>query len=367
MGTAAFNEERFFDAHWLATLAGRLAQPGGPEAVNAARLASDAWNMVTVQQPNRLERHIYEIYQLKLSGYQAMNTGDWISAFYIFQELLDLTPDDPDAVNFLAASERGAREYAFFIDELEVSTGEILAGAVFSLPADNSGRAVVRFSHLTASPDVSYGIEFEYMAFDENADLAASVRSQYAKVVPFKINNKECVLVLTHVLDRDDERNSYDGEWLAGEKTPGGIILNISYEDLMLLSYVRYGLANLQINELFSASAGLSEYGYVTQIFQAEILNRFGSALFFLPMAIFVIVLGWRFRVKTKPRYFFVIMLPVLPVVFHGFVFMYRSVINTFGIYLVLTLGFGFALAALIAALVVLLFASLVTLAAQHS
>jgi hypothetical protein len=174
-------------------------------------------------------------------------------------------------------------------------------------------------------------------------------------------------LVLTHALDRHDEKNNYDSEWLLGERIPGGIILNVSYNDLMLLSYVRFGLANLQINELFLASKDLGNYGIVTQIFEAEILNRLGSILFFLPMSIIIITFGWRYRVKKRPRYFFVIMLPILPVVFHGFVFMYRSVINLLGIYLVLSFGFSLALVAFIVTIVIFMFISLVVLASQHS
>jgi hypothetical protein len=367
MSTEAFDEQRYFDAHWLATLAGRLATAGSPEASNAARIASTSWNLISSQEPNHMERRLYDIYHLKLSGYQAMNTGDWIRAFYIFQELLTMTPDDPDASNFFAASERGSKEYAFFLDEMELSIGEILTGAVFSLPAENNGRAAVRFSSLTTSNDVAYGMGFEYMAFDEDARLVASAVSRYAKILPFTLNNNQRVLVLTHALDRNNEKNNYDSEWLLGNKTPGGIILNVSYDDLLLLSYVRYGLSNLQLNELFLASGKLNDKGYVSQIFQAEILNRLGCVLFFLPIAIIVITLGWRYRVKTKPRYFFVLMLPVLPVVFHGFVFMYRSIINTLGIWLILSFGFIPALAGFIVVLAVFLFISLITLAAQHS
>jgi hypothetical protein len=238
---------------------------------------------------------------------------------------------------------------------------------VFSLPAENNGRAVARFSSLTTSKDVAYGMGFEYMAFDEDARPVASAVSRYAKILPFTLNNNQRVLVLTHALDRNNEKNNYDSEWLLGNKTPGGIILNVSYDDLLLLSYVRYGLPNLQLNELFLASGKLNDKGYVSQIFQAEILNRLGCVLFFLPIAIIIITLGWRYRVKTKPRYFFVLMLPVLPVVFHGFVFMYRSIINTLGIWLVLSFGFVPALVGFIVVLVVFLFISLITLAAQHS
>jgi len=362
----AFREERYFDAHWLATLAGRLAQRGSPEASTAARLAGEAWNRISSQAPNRMETRFYQLYHLKLSGYQAMTAGEWIRAFYIFQELLSLTPDDPDAANFLAASERGAKEYAFFLDEMELAMGEILTGAVFSLPS-GTGRAALRFFSLTTSEDVAYVMGFEYMKFDINSSLLTSVSAPYAKLLPFNLDEKSQVLVLTHVLDRTNQNNSYEGEWLVGRKDAGGIILDVSFEDLLLLSNVRRGLSNLQIDELFSASSKLDDLGYIYQIFQAEILNRFGSVLFFLPMEIFIIILGWRFRAKTKPRYLFVLLLPVLPIVFHGFVFMYRSAFNIFGIWLVLSLGFTAALIVLIAALGLLLFLSLIILAGQHS
>jgi hypothetical protein len=362
----AFREERYFDAHWLATLAGRLAQRGSPEASTAARLAGEAWNRISSQAPNRMETRFYQLYNLKLSGYQAMTAGEWIRAFYIFQELLSLTPDDPDAANFLAASERGAKEYAFFLDEMELAMGEILTGAVFSLPS-GTGRAALRFFSLTTSEDVAYVMGFEYMKFDINSSLLTSVSAPYAKLLPFNLDEKSQVLVLTHVLDRTNQNNSYEGEWLVGRKDAGGIILDVSFEDLLLLSNVRRGLSNLQIDELFSASSKLDDLGYIYQIFQAEILNRFGSVLFFLPMEIFIIILGWRFRAKTKPRYLFVLLLPVLPIVFHGFVFMYRSAFNIFGIWLVLSLGFTAALIVLIAALGLLLFLSLIILAGQHS
>jgi len=366
MYDAAMREERYFDAHWLATIAGRLAREGSPEQATAARLAGEAWNKITSQAPNQREARLYQLHNLKVSGYQAMNSGDWIRAYYIFLDLLSLTPDDPDVADFLAKCEHGATEYAFFLDEMEVSVGEILTGAVFSLPS-GTGRAALRFSNITTSDDVAYAMDFEYMKFDINSNLIESVSAPYAKLLPFNEDEKSQVLVLMHVLDRHNENNSYEGEWLVGRKTAGGIILDISYEDILLLSNVRRGLSNLQINELFTASEKLGNLGYVTQIFQAEILNRFGSVLFFLPMAIFVIIIGWRYRARTKPRYIFVLLLPVLPIVFHGFVFMYRSVINTCGIWLVLSFGFTPALIVLIAALAVLLFVSLITLAAQHS
>jgi hypothetical protein len=366
MSKEAFNDKRYYDSHWLANLGTRLAGSGSVEAANSAQLASEAWNMISSQAPNAKEARLYELFEIKLSGYQAMEMGDWIRAFYIFQDLLTYTPDDPDVKNFLAVSEKSANEIAFFIDEMEVSLGENLNGAVFSLPSGD-GRAVLRFHGLTTSEDIAYGIGFEYMEFDANMNPKISAASRYAKLTPLTLNGKHQILILSHALDRFNEENDFKTEWLLGGSITGGIFLDISFEDLILISDVRRGLTNLRINELFTASQKLENEGYVSQIFQAEILNRIGTVMYFLPMAIFVIVIAWRYRAKEKPRYLFVLLLPVLPIVFHGFIFLYRSVINTIGIWLILSLGFTAALIVFIAALAVILFISLVSLAAQHS
>ena len=370
MSRIAFSEERYFDAHWLANLGVKLSVKDSAEASIAAQLGSEAWNMISSLAPNQRDIRLYNLYNIKLSGYQAMEIGDWIRAFYIFQELLTFTPDDPDVKNFYAASEIRAKETAFFIDEMELCVGESINGALFSLPRDASseipGRVVLRFGTLTTSSDIAYGIGFEYMEFDYNSAPKAIVTSRYAKLIPVQMKDKEQILILMHALDRSNKDNDFNSDWILGNSPIGGVFLDVSFDELMLISDVRRGLTNLQISDLFTAAKALGKAGYVNQIFQAEILNRLGSAFFFLPMAVFVIVIAWRYRAKQKPRYLFVLLLPILPIVFHGFVFLYRSVFNTLGIWLVLSIGFTAALVVYIVALAVSLFISLIVLSAQH-
>ena len=373
----AFAEKRYFDAHWLAALGGRLSAIGSEEAARASRLASDAWNMITSLTPNLREEEHHALYAKKVSGFQAMNSDDWIQAYYIFLELITLTPDDTDVKNFLAASELAAMEYAFFIDDIKMSIGDVVTGAVFSVPnllnssqlPDEKpvGRTVLRFKNLSALKDEAYGMGLELMEFDQYSHLITSVQSTYAKLLPVKLNDRQQIMILTHALDRYDNSLSEEGNWLMGNKEPKGLILDISYEDFLLLINVRKGLLNLQFKELFQASQKLGEAGYITEIFEAELLNRLGSAVFFLPAAILVILIGWRFRAKTKPRLAFFLALPALPAVFYGFVYIYRTVLNLLGIWLVLTIGFSAALAVFIIVLALSTFFSLLALAAQHS
>ena len=365
MSREAFDKEQYFSAHWLANLANRLAVRNSAEAEYAARLANEAWEKISSLEPTDRESRIYELFNMKLSGYLAMEIDDWIRAYYIFQKLSVFTPDDPDVMNYLAASEAGAKETAFFIDEMELAFGEILNGTVFSLP-NGEERAVLRFSSLTKNDDIAYGVGFEYMSFDANMRPLSAASSRYAKLIPV-IYDRPMILILTHALDRYNEDGNFQSEWFYGSPPVGGILLDISFDDLMLISNAHMGLGSLQINELFSAADKLNNCGFVSHVFHAEILNRIGSALFFLPIAIFVIILAWRYRARTRPRYLFAVMLLILPVVFHGFVFLYRSVINSSAIWLVLNIGFSTSLFVYIAALAVTLFISLISLAGQHT
>jgi hypothetical protein len=153
------------------------------------------------------------------------------------------------------------------------------------------------------------------------------------------------------------------GNGAAGEAR---LLLDISYEEFLTLSHIRRGLDNLQMGELFSAARSTGSSGYLPQVFEAELLYRLSVPLFFLPMAILSIVIGWRFRARKRPRYLFVPMLPILPLVFNGLVYLYRSILNTAGIWTVIALGFSAALAVFIAGLALLFIISLIILAAQH-
>jgi hypothetical protein len=372
----ALKERKYYDAHWLAVLAQTISKDGSVEQRKAKALAGEAWNGISSLAPSVREEHHYDLYRMKQQGYQAMTGGKWIEAYYIFQELLDKTPDDPDVKQFLAKCETGAKETAFFLDEMQLSLGEILNGAIFSLPREN-GRAVMRFSSLSTSNDYAYGMKLEFMNFDDNSKLTENITAEYAKIIPFKVpvkntgneipGEEEKVLVLVHALNRHNRNIDYNGTWLFGRKSEKGILLDINFEEFLLLSQIRRGLPNLEINDIFKAAKIADTAGYVPQIFEAEILNRLGSAIFFLPMAIFVIVIGWRFRAKIHPRYLFIPLFFILPIVFHVIVFLYRSLLNILGIWLVLNLGFSTAFIVCIAVLVLTLLLSLIILAAQHS
>ena len=376
-GETAFNERRFFDAHWLATLGRRIAQDGSPEEAAASWLASRAWNEIQSLRPTEAELQAFAIHRLKMEGYQAVISSEWIRAFYIFSELVELSPNDPDAWNFLAVSEAETEKVAFFVDEINVTSGETLTGTVFSLPWSlengivRQGRSVMRVASLSSTPDVAYGIGIEYMVFDSNARPLLNLEALYAKFLPITLDGQHKVLVMMRTLDRHDSVRRWEPEWNAWENTiyhPGSaqITLNVSYETFLMLSHMRQELSGMQLSELFAAKDISQETGFIPQVYEAEILNRLGACLFFLPMAVIAIIIGWNFRAKRRPRYLFFLSFPILPLVFNSIVYLCRIILSIVGTSLIFAMGFSAALALFIVILSLSFVLSLILLAAQH-
>ncbi|MDR3337943.1 MAG: hypothetical protein LBT16_12150 [Treponema sp.] len=378
---AAFTEQRYFDAHWLATLAGRLAPPGSAELREAARLAGRAWNAIESLSPNNRETELRRRFRLKQSGYEAMISEDWIRAYYIFKELAEILKDDPkaapdpDVANFLAQCEEQTLQIAFFFDELdELTLGNILTEAVFSLPrlddsGRNNGRLVLRVGGLSTFQDYSYGFDVELLAVDDYGALLNRLEAPYAKFLPKTLNGKPRVVLLLQALDRNNRDRRWGPEW-SGPVLNGldrvEVVLDLSYENFLLITRVRRGINTFQIPELFAAQRSLAPYGYIPKVFLAEAVNRIAEPIFLLPMLIFILILGWRYRAINHPQYLGIPMLVILPVVFNALIDLYRVLIDNLGIWMAVSLSFNSAMVMLGVIALILFFLSLIILAAQR-
>jgi hypothetical protein len=304
-----------------------------------------------------------------------MVSGDWIRAYYIFKDLREKTPGDPDVVQFLTMCEQGVAAAAFFTDEMKLAVGDILTGAVFSLPGPSGSRSVLRTASFTAFTDFSFASGLELAAYDSAGRFLYRMETPYGKFLPFTLEGKSGTLLLMRALDREDEQIRLEPAWTGtGEpRSPATeplgnsqLLLDIAYEDLLLHIKVLQGIDNLLIGDLFTAAQNLENYGYIPQVFQAEILSRIAEPALLLTAAIFSIAAGWSFRARKRPRYLGAPMLGILPLVFTGIVYCYRSAAAVLSTYLIITLPFSTVLFICAAAAVLLFTTSLITLAAQH-
>ncbi|MDR3333456.1 MAG: hypothetical protein LBT13_01015, partial [Treponema sp.] len=112
LANTALKEMRYYDAHWLANLGLRLASQNSREAREAAGIASRAWDGITRVESSLRDTDEAALYHLKRDGYDAMNSEDWIRAYYLFKEFFVKRPGDPDVARFLPISEQGIAKVA---------------------------------------------------------------------------------------------------------------------------------------------------------------------------------------------------------------------------------------------------------------
>jgi lipopolysaccharide export LptBFGC system permease protein LptF len=231
------------------------------------------------------------------------------------------------------------------------------------------GRVVIRVSSLSAFSDSAYGMEAEILAFDRDGRPSWRMNAPYVKILPFTLDTGPRITVLARALDRTDGTKQWEPvkEGL-GENPPdgAGLTLNLGWDDFLLLSDIRRGTENLPVNQLLEASRITGNFGYIPQVFEAELIRRFAEPVFFLPFAVLVLVIGWRYRSLKRPRYLAVPMMAILPLVFNGAVHFFGSFLNNAGIWAVITLGFTGAIVCFAAGALILFIISLIILAAQH-
>ncbi|OHE76418.1 MAG: hypothetical protein A2413_05025 [Treponema sp. RIFOXYC1_FULL_61_9] len=376
---AALRDGRPFDAHRLATIAQRLARPGSPEAAAGKRIASLSWNRVASLEPEAAEKAAFAVYQRKKEGYQALDASDWIRAFYIFEELAERDPGDPEIKEFLTMSEEGARTVSFFIDESASAIGEIDADVLFSLPGKDGGRDVLKAARIRLFSDAAYAETVELLSFDDSGSLRSRVAAPFAKLSPFRVligsedgatsRTVSVTALLMLALDRHDQSKRWEPRWTGIARSavpPPRAVLEVPYERIQLIARARKGVAALSLNDLISASELLGAFGFVRETFQAEFIRRLSEPFAFLSLAILSIAFGWRLRSLRGVGLPGLPMLILLPLMLHAGVQGFRFAVSVVSTASVVAFPFTSALLAVLAVQAVSLLLSLVFLAGQR-
>jgi hypothetical protein len=245
---------------------------------------------------------------------------------------------------------------------------------VFSLPrrtpgGQPDGRLVLRLRSLSIFSDVSYGLGLECAAFDRNGRLIYRLEAPYVKILPKTLDSEPRLAIMMRALDRHDRGKRWEPVWSGSQGSGIGdaqILLDLSYEEYLLLSRVRRGVDNLYMGELFTAAETLGSFGHIPQVFQAEIVRRIAEPALFLSLSITAIAAGWRLRAKKRPRYLGIPMLGILPLALNGLVHLFRALVSLLALGSVISLGFSPAIAIILGGGILLFFLSLILLAAQH-
>ena len=344
----SLSKKDFFEAHYLAVQAARLFESGSSEEREAKEIAQKAWERLQAAQMEELTAgNIF--FRKKMQGYTNLVNGDFEEAYYIFHDLSQedaRKARDPDVLRYLEESQKILLKNYFFIDETyDTSRFESANNVFFAIQRSNGERDIVLIRGVTdvegTGGTLRYLRGLSIHSFDEYGKWKSSVSTPYAKMRAAAANaltdaqkaqlgldpsiNKLPYVMLRSV-SRDSRVQKNEPVWKFKKADDGGqnagenqLYFPIPYEDLSLILLSAAGNGNLNPFSLNRMARKAPDYGYSSEVFSVESLNRIFYPFMLLIIFIFVATIAWNYRLSAGAIFKFkwVFILPSLNAVFY--------------------------------------------------
>lgn len=308
---AYLEEADYYSAHYYATLARKL----DPNRKEAQRIAAKAWQEISDMQPSQEAMEEAAFHARKRNGYTALMQGDAIRAYYIYRELFEDHPLDPDVQRYFARSREAVRQISFFHDEAEQIL--VLPGRrniTFVNTLGQESVELVFFEKLVTVAEGSFVRNIEALAIDADGQVLYHFTAPYGKFVGDHVNMR-CI-------DRTDEAAAYLPTYHTGSRP----------EELRYLIAVRPSVSDIEdyaigqqqthqasIARLWRMARIMGSYGMRPEPIQGALLFRAVRPFTFMILSIFAVGVGWRLRSRygRRPPIPTLLLVPLLPFVLH--------------------------------------------------
>jgi hypothetical protein len=354
-----FSQGDFYSAHYFATQAGAL-EPGRTDAL---RLAAQAMDRITSMTPSREDEAATELYKQKKQAYAMLNMKDYLAAYYRFQALSQKYPKDTDIAEYLALSTQAVLADHFFIDEAEKAA--ILPGTqsiLFINREEKDFIEAVAIGKLVETADGLYAMDVEAVRYTPAGSIDMHFTARYGKL-------KEKAILLRAV-DRNKSTVQELPRFSAGglASLPANrLMLEPSISEMTALTVGRSGAPLLGFARLWNLRGRLEGFGVSGQAISSEILMDLLMPFVFLTLSFLAMAFGWALRARylARPPLPLFIFAPLVPVAATLVALLWVHAHKVLLGFVLLTAGFGAALAACLITELALLILSLIVLAGQ--
>lgn len=327
----AIGTNDFYSAHYYAMIAYRLSEPTDPNRAVALRIASTAWNRLSEGFDSLEMDKDRALHDTKRKGYDAIQNGDYLSAYYVFLGLREKeiaagdAKIDPDVARFLDVAKQGVLDAFFFMDETgNVKRFEASRDVFFVIRRKDGGSDAVFARGVSwkraLGKDMAYLRDLEYARIGWDGQLAWRVSVPYAKM--FAFTDSDGIIkpeLLLHAVDRNREGVETLPRVLSGavsETERNIVVLDMPFGDFSLITSATVGVSSMSLVDLFRFENKAPVYGFSREAIRCETLNRLVDPFLMLILSVYTLILGWRFRLgkKTLFKAWWVLALPLFPI-----------------------------------------------------
>ncbi|MCK5672439.1 MAG: hypothetical protein KAH95_03640, partial [Spirochaetales bacterium] len=311
-----FSKEDYFSALYYANLAFKLDESRS----GAQRIAAESREAIRSLAPDKSELEAKEKFNIKRTGFDLLNEGNSIEAYYIFKELSVESNTDKDIPEFLARSLEAISDKSFFIDEAEQYL--FVPGINDIVFMDNKNTLIYIEKMVLLNGGKAFFFNIELIELDNSNKIIKHFSAPYGKF------NSESESIIMNAIDQDHDNISYKPVYHTGtDREPENTILKLS-PNLLDLKYIGQPgntIKFMNIFELFKYGSIFSKYGYIQKPTQFLILERIVKPFTFLIISFLSVSLGWYLRIR---KYNFpllsILFIPIIGYLIHNILLIYE-------------------------------------------
>ncbi|GAH13045.1 unnamed protein product, partial [marine sediment metagenome] len=148
-----------------------------------------SFSLLSSIMPTGADKEAEKLFLKKKEGFLAFTEERFFDAYYIFKELKENYPRDPDVLMYLEKSREKLKKESFFTEEAEEAVALPGKGAILFKNGSAEGRveiiAIERMVEL--SGDVFFK-DIEVISFDTTGEINYHLRAPYGKLVNNHLN-----------------------------------------------------------------------------------------------------------------------------------------------------------------------------------
>lgn len=335
-----FEDGDYLGSHYYAQMAIKIADLKDVNLEQARSMANKAWNALSEAQAEVLTEE-NKFFRKKLEGYTKLMSGDYLSAYYIFQTLNNTKIEyekDSDVKRYLNISRYQLTQQYFFIDETtDKDTFESAENVYFSMKHSDGAYDIFYIKGITNIKQtgnmVRYLREVHIYSFDAHGNFVKSMIVPYAKMLAVDVNtigeekmnelgvkpeweSIPYLLLCSVDRDREDVRvvPMYCKEDGSAAEGANQIFLSMPFDDFDVISECTNGVSKMNFWSMNKMKRSADSYGYSNELIVQTILRSVFYPFVIMILLLLAATIAWNYRL-TKDKLFKFIWIFTLPFV----------------------------------------------------
>lgn len=340
--------EDWFLAHYYAKMATELATPKDVNVQEAKRLASAAWNRLSIPDV-MATTEAQQLYLAKKKAYTVLMSGDNIEAYYDFlalKEGSELGAGDRDVKRYLGIAENRLMHEVFFSEEtVNLKRFETYRNVYFALHHKDGSSDVVFIEGITPVQEtgdrLTYLRGFNMFSYDTEGHLLRTLKTPYAKMRVMSVSAfsyeaqeqfalqdsyKEVpALILKSVAQESRGVSDPPVYWFSDKVQPSDrieqnfLVLPMAFDDYLLVCEAAMGANQMSLPSLLKINARAAAFGFSDEIYGVALVRRMLYPMAMLIIFIILASVAWNYRLGKDQLFKFswILLLPVAAIVFY--------------------------------------------------